>query len=70
MKEDFFKQLNAFIEVASNDQLIDLQAAITYKVRENKRKELVMLRDEQQERHCDDVRRAERAAEREETRKR
>ena len=64
MKEDFFKQLDAYIEVAPNEKLIDLQAAITFKVRENKRRELEQEFAAQQEKRRDDVRKAERAAER------
>ena len=64
MKEDFFKQLDAFIEVAPNEQLIDLQAAITFKVRENKRRELEQEFAAQQEKRRDEARRAERVAER------
>jgi len=65
MKEDFFKQLEAYIEVATDPELMEWLARITCQVRANKRAQLEQLRVEQQEKRRDDIRKAQRAAERE-----
>jgi len=62
MKHDFFEQLQSYIAIAPDAELHKLQTAITYQVRENKRKTLEAKFAEQKEQREKDARVAEREA--------